>query len=548
MVLGIRRSITANLLLFAAIFYFIQQATLVYAAELSKAETEYLKKKSTITFISQTNYPPFEFLGLDGDHTGMCIDLVRWISTEFGFKVHFTDTSFKQAQDEILSGKADIITSLFYSKKRNEVFDFSEVLFEVPASIFVLAERPDIKEINNLQGKVIAIPAGDYAQEFLTAKNITCTFKYTKNFAEATDLVIAGKADAIIGDEQIVLYHIFSNDLTKQIKKIGDPLYIGKNCMGAKDPNPILVGIMNKGIKSAQKNGVFDQIYKKWMGRQYFPQSSWTKQYLIYFFILMGGIFLAAILGWVWNIKLRQMVFARTMELSNSEKSLHREKETLSMILESTPHGISVIDNNDKYLYVNPYYTKITGYTLEDIPSKKKWFEKAYPDKNYRKKIIETWNKDILHGGLGETREFKIKCKNGDAKHIEFRSSFLKDKKISVLTDVTSRKESEEMVREKDRLQGVLELSGAVCHEMNQPLMSTLGYFDLILMDMSVDDPNYSRIDKIQTQLERMSNITKKLMEISRYQTKDYLNGKILDLSGTSKVEMPGHKKMDRVK
>jgi len=538
MVLGIKRSITAKLLLFAAIFYFIQQATLVYGAGLSNTEMEYLKKKGTITFISQTNYPPFEFLGSDGDHTGMCIDLVRWIATEFGFKVHFTNTSFKQAQNEVLSGKADIITSLFYSKKRNEVFDFSEVLFEVPASIFVLAERPDIKEINDLQGKVIAIQAGDYAEEFLTAKNITCTFKYTKNFAEATDLVIAGKADAIIGDEQIVLYHIFSNDLTKQIKKVGDPLYIGKNCMGAKDPNPILVGIINKGIESAQKNGVFNRIYKKWIGIQYF----------LYFLILMGGIFLAAILGWVWNIKLRQMVFARTMELSNSEKALQREKETLSLILESTPHGISVIDNNDKYLYINPYYTKITGYTLEDIPSKKEWFEKAYPDKNYREKVIETWGNDTLNDGLGETREFKIKCQNGDVKHIEFRSSFLKDKKISVLTDVTSRKESEEMVREKDRLQGVLELSGAVCHEMNQPLMSTLGYFDLILMDMSVDDPNYSRICKIQTQLERMSNITKKLMEISRYQTKDYLNGKILDLSGTSKIEMPGHKNMDREK
>lgn len=86
-------------------------------------------------------------------------------------------------------------------------------------------------------------------------------------------------------------------------------------------------------------------------------------------------------------------------------------------------------------------------------------------------------------------------------------------------------------------MQGVLELSGAVCHEMSQPLMSTLGYFDLIMLDLPVDDPNYSRICKIQTQLERMSGITKKLMEISRYQTKDYLNGKIYDLAGTSKTK-----------
>ncbi len=223
-------------------------------------------------------------------------------------------------------------------------------------------------------------------------------------------------------------------------------------------------------------------------------------------------------------------------ERRQAEKELKREREALSMILESTPHGIALVDHGDNYRYLNPYYTKITGYTLEDIPSKEKWFEKAYPDENSRKKAIEAWNKDknIRSDKVGKHREFKIKCKNGDTKHIEFRTSFQKNQMITVLTDVTLRKESEEMVRDKDRLQGALELSGAVCHEMTQPLMSVLGYFDLMLIDMPVDDLNYSKIGKIQIQLERMSNITKKMMEISRYQTKDYLNGKIIDLAGIS--------------
>jgi len=359
MTLGNNRSISAILLLIVTIFYFIQPFTSAYGAELSQAEEEYLKKKGTIVFVSQTHYPPFEFLGADGDHTGMCIDLARWIATEFGFKVHFTNTSFKQAQDEVLSGNADILTSLFYSQKRDEVFDFTDVIFEVPASIFVLAQRPDIKEIMDLQGKVIAIQAGDYAEEFLAATNITCTFKYTKNFAEATDLVIAGQADALIGDEQIVLYHIFSNDLAKGIKKVGDPLYIGKNCMGAKDPNPILVGILNKGIKLAQKKGVFDQIYKKWIGIQYFSQPSWMKQYYPYFLILVGGILLVAILGWFWNIKLRQMVVARTLELSNSEK-------TLRTILTTSPLGIGLIRGRILEWH-NPAMSRMLGYAPGEL-------------------------------------------------------------------------------------------------------------------------------------------------------------------------------------
>jgi len=221
------------------------------------------------------------------------------------------------------------------------------------------------------------------------------------------------------------------------------------------------------------------------------------------------------------------------------EKDRQKEKETLSTILESTPHGITLIDNQGKYLYVNPYFTKITGYSLKDITNKKEWFKKAYPDKDYRKIISEKWINDSKQSGQEKNHEFKIRCKNGQSKYIEFRSTFLKDRTISVLTDVTTRKESEEIRREKDRLQGVLELSGAVCHEMNQPLMSVLGYFDLILMDITVEELNYSRIMKIQTQLERISNITKKMMKISRYQTKEYLDGKILDLARASKVTIP---------
>ena len=217
-----------------------------------------------------------------------------------------------------------------------------------------------------------------------------------------------------------------------------------------------------------------------------------------------------------------------------AENARQKEKETLSTILESTPHGIAMIDNKGQYLYINSYFTKITGYTLKDIPTKEDWFKKAYPDRDHRKKASLAWSNDSNHSGHGKNREFKIKCKNGQFKHIEFRSTFLKGLKISVLTDVTSRKQSEEMIREKDRLQGVLELSGAVCHEMNQPLMSIQGYFDLILMEISEDSPLYSKIGKIHVQIDRLSNITKKLMEISRYETKDYLKEKIVDLAKAS--------------
>lgn len=244
----------------------------------------------------------------------------------------------------------------------------------------------------------------------------------------------------------------------------------------------------------------------------------------IFAVVLFAVLFLSMYITWQ-TVRIRNKKF-------RAEQAVQKEKEILSLILESTPHGISLIDKDDRYVYVNPYFTKITGYTLADIPDKQTWFKKAYPDPADRRRVMDAWEKDIFVEGQVHIREFKITCKTGEVKDIEFRSSYTTDKKISVLTDITQRKEAETIRREKDRLQGVLELSGAVCHEMNQPLMSISGYFELILLDMPETDPHYPRIKKIQIQLERMADITKKMMKISRYRTKDYLNGKIVDITG----------------
>ncbi len=352
-------TLTRISMIFAVLFIIFFPIRPALADELSKEEQAYLRSKETITFVSQTRYPPFEFVGPDGDHTGMCIELVRWIATQFGFKAHFTDMPFKEAQQAVLSGKVDVLTSLFFSEKRDKIFDFTKVMFKVPASIFVVAERPDIKEISDLKGKTIAMQAGDYAQEFLEKKNIVFEVVYTRNFAEATDLVIAKKADAIIGDEQIVLYHIFSNHLTEKIKKIGAPLYIGQNCMGTKGPNPTLISILNKGIDLAIKQGVLDRIQKKWVGTHYAAiEPAWFK-HIPYLLVVTGLIILLSASVWFWNVQLRQQVALRTEALKNSE-------EQFRFITEKMADIVWTLDMDFKTTYVSPSIKSVLGFTQEE--------------------------------------------------------------------------------------------------------------------------------------------------------------------------------------
>lgn len=90
-------------------------------------------------------------------------------------------------------------------------------------------------------------------------------------------------------------------------------------------------------------------------------------------------------------------------------------------------------------------------------------------------------------------------------------------------------------VLEEEKLQGVLEMAGAACHELNQPLQAISGMCELLMMDMTENDQRHSNIQKIKQQIDRIAEITRKLMGITRYTTRSYIgDSKIIDIDKAS--------------
>jgi diguanylate cyclase (GGDEF)-like protein/PAS domain S-box-containing protein len=130
-------------------------------------------------------------------------------------------------------------------------------------------------------------------------------------------------------------------------------------------------------------------------------------------------------------------------ERKRAEELLKKEREIFYSTLQEAPNGVILIDKDGRYLYVNSEFTAITGYTLDEIPTGKEWFLKAYPDPNYRELVIQAWKKDFVRRTLD--RVFSVVCKDGTVKEIEFRGTTLKDNRtIVILTDITERKRAEE--------------------------------------------------------------------------------------------------------
>ena len=452
------------------IFFFVFSSK-GHAIELSNEEVTYLRTKDTIVFVSQTQYPPFEFVDANGQHEGMMLDIIRWIAVEMGFKPVFMDMTFQQAQETVLSGKADILTSIFYSDKRKEKFEFTDPLFDVPASIFVKADRTDIKELNDLNVKTIAIQRGDYAREFLESQNIHFVTQHTKDFPEAINRVLAGKADAVIGDEQIVFYHIFSNRLTDAIKKAGEPLYIGKNCMASNQNNALLIRILTKGIIEAKKTGELHKIGTKWLGTIYNPPKPFLDRYRWYVAAFVGEILLILLLIWIWNIRLRILVRKKTADITCREQKLKVSEEKYRTLVENSIDPVFQVDATGHYTFVNPAVLRILGCESAQILGEH-YIKSIRPD--MRDEMEKFFGRQFVNRIPNTYCRFPIITKDGREVWLAQNTQliFNNDQIVgfqAIARDITEHRRSEDLLRQEHAFRSAI-IDGVaeglcVCHE-----------------------------------------------------------------------------------
>jgi PAS domain S-box-containing protein len=235
--------------------------------------------------------------------------------------------------------------------------------------------------------------------------------------------------------------------------------------------------------------------------------------------------------------KMKDKALAEIEQRKKIEKELVENNEILNSILSSSPVGITLISFG-RIKWANKAIQNLFGIEKES-DYKDKPVEIMYADSDEYQRVTKQI-KESFEAGTTPEIEAKFLKKDGT----EFIGQLMvtshdKDnslnKMVAIVVDLTARLKAENDRIMKEKLQSALEMTGAVCHEMNQPIMAITCYSELLLNNLDKDDPIFDKIEKIHTQSIRTGNITKKLMNLSRYETKDYTKGeKIVNIySGT---------------
>jgi len=207
---------------------------------------------------------------------------------------------------------------------------------------------------------------------------------------------------------------------------------------------------------------------------------------------------------------------------SATQSELRNQRDLLNSLFENVLLGITLWDQEGILLFSNKSFTKITGYSMLDIASLEDWFPKAYPDEKYRNTVLADWS--ASSGQNEAVREFKVTCKSGEVKDIEFRGTFLRDGRALVtMWDITEKKQAENILKENQKIKARSKkmeslglLAGGVAHDLNNILSGIVSYPELILLDLPESSDLRKPIETIQESGHRAAAIVQDLLTVAR--------------------------------
>ena len=205
------------------------------------------------------------------------------------------------------------------------------------------------------------------------------------------------------------------------------------------------------------------------------------------------------------------------------EVALQKEKERFRLLVEESPLGISLIDKDGNYKYINPKFVDIFGYTIEDVSTGREWLRKAYPDKEYRHKVISAWLDNINTFKRGESRPqiFNVTCKDNSEKVTRFRPVTAETGEHFVIyEDITEQRRTEEVLQKaKEDAEAASiaksEFLANMSHEIRTPMNAVLGFTDMLL-DTNLDENQTDYAITIKKSAEDLLSLLNDILDFSK--------------------------------
>lgn len=210
-------------------------------------------------------YPPYGFIGDDGNLTGFDIDLATEVAARNGWNLELEAIDW-DAKDALLNqGTINCIWNGFTMEGREDDYTFSEP-YMLNEQVIVVKKDSGITSLSDLAGKTVVTQADSAALDVLEGdkKDVADTFKSLQTLPDYNNAFMqleSGMVDAVACDLSIAQYQIAAKpDAYQQL----DPLSSEHYAVGFKKGDDALAAKVTSTLKDMYNDGTVEKLIEKY--------------------------------------------------------------------------------------------------------------------------------------------------------------------------------------------------------------------------------------------------------------------------------------------
>lgn len=221
-------------------------------------------KEGVITFATNPEFPPFEFITADGvidEFDGIDMAIAKQIAEENGMQAAMESMEFDSLLVALQNGQIDaVIAGMTVTDERKEAVDFSTPYYTA-TQVMIVREDSDIAAAADMADKKICVVQG-YTGE-VCVKDMGYPYEAFKKGTEAVMELANGKCDVVVIDSATAQKYVSDNE---GLKIVEDPEAFESEeyAIAVKKGNTALLDVINSAIDSMLADGTISDLAVKY--------------------------------------------------------------------------------------------------------------------------------------------------------------------------------------------------------------------------------------------------------------------------------------------
>ena len=341
---------------------------------LTAEEKLWLKAHPEISIAVRHGYSPIEFVFELEEFRGFSIDYLKKLELMLGIKFN------KRMANQNLAANDTDMLSLVTNVHSLEGTKFSALetpFLKSSIGIFTKKAAPKLDGINDLHGKKVAVFKTGFIAKRLAEDHPEINLYLVDIAEEALDALITGKVDAYVGNSIIINYVLKSNENETVAFNVNTP-YSAEFYMAVRSDWPILKGILEKSLRTISEKE-HAEILDKWTKVTYMSKVNYelvasiiaVSILLLSFFFISNRRLKNEVKR---RIELEKSLIQSKVQAEQAEETIRRyskDLERLAMVAKHTTDSVVITDAEGKTLWTNQAFTRLTGYSLEEVLNRK---------------------------------------------------------------------------------------------------------------------------------------------------------------------------------